>query len=60
MQCIWMKVTKDEYQLPLVIADSAQELADICHVKPHNIFSAVWHSKRDGRISQYIKVEVED
>ena len=27
---IWLKVTSDDYQLPMCVADSANELAEMC------------------------------
>ncbi len=42
---IWMKVTSDKYELPLAVADTARELAEICGVKENNIVSAISHFK---------------
>ena len=32
-QEIFMKVTHDKYELPIAIADTAEELADMLHIK---------------------------
>lgn len=37
---MWMKVTPDKYQLPLVVADSVSELARACNVTRGAIYSA--------------------
>lgn len=56
---IWMKVTADDLQLPLAVADTAQELADLCGTTSNNITSTVSHWKA-GRIKNpsYVCVEV--
>lgn len=58
---IWMKVTADKYELPLVIADSAKELAEICGTTANSIVSAISHHKK-GRTeySTYVCVQVEE
>lgn len=53
---VWMMVTDDEYELPIVIADSAEELARRCRVSK----SAVYNSTNDGRKhKRYVKVLVD-
>ena len=61
MKHIWMKVTKDKYQLPLAVADSASELARICGTTPNSIVSTFSHYRK-GRIdfSSYICVQIEE
>jgi hypothetical protein len=55
-----MKVTKDEFQLPLVIADSSVELAEMCGTTANNITSIALRG-RTGEIKNpsYVKVKVE-
>jgi ribosomal protein L7Ae-like RNA K-turn-binding protein len=57
---VYMKVTKDKYELPVAIADSAKELAEICGTKRTNILSAIIHAEQRGQNSVYKKVEVDD
>lgn len=57
---VYMMVTKDEYELPLAVADSAKELAEITGRSVNTIRSAICHFKRRGGFSIYRKVEVED
>ena len=52
---IWMKVTKDEYELPLAVADNPRELAAIVHTTANCVKSSVCH-KHKG----WAKVEVDD
>jgi predicted DNA-binding transcriptional regulator AlpA len=56
-----MKVTNDKYELPLVVADSVQELADILGVSRNSIYSSMSHVKAgDSKSTPYRKVEVEE
>lgn len=52
----WLLVTPDKYELPLYVADSAQELADYCGVIRNTIYSTMSrHSER----SRYKRVKKE-
>ena len=54
---IFMKVTRDEYELPVAVADSKSELAHMVGVTP----SSIWHSlERGWQKSTYVAVEVSD
>ena len=57
---LYMKVTKDEYELPMAVADSVPELAEMVGVKTSTIFGFMWYCKKSGKKCPYIKVEVED
>jgi hypothetical protein len=56
-----MMVTDDELELPLVVADSAQELADIIGRNVNTIYSGISHEQH-GRIKRsiYKKVEIKE
>lgn len=58
---IWMEITKDEYELPIVVADSRKELAEMVGVEPSYISSHIGHYKR-GRLKKprFIVVEIEE
>lgn len=43
---IYMKVTKDEYELPIAVADDAYQLADVCGTTPNNIYSSISHGRK--------------
>ena len=61
MSCVWMKVTKDKYELPLVVADSCKELASMCGVAMSTILVSVKRCRDCPQYnSQYIKVEVDE
>ena len=55
-----MEVTRDKYQLPLVVAGSADELAGKCGLNRQYIWTYLNHVK-NGHVKQprFIKVEVE-
>ena len=57
---IWMKVTNDELELPIAVADNTKELAELCGTTPNAIWSSVSHAKV-GEISKspYRKVDVD-
>lgn len=57
---LWMEVTMDDLELPLVIASSAEELARKIGKHRKNIYSAISHARARGYRSRYVKVEVED
>lgn len=56
-----MVVTKDEYELPIAIAETSKELAKICGVSCKTVISGALRSK-SGKVkkSRYIKVEIDD
>lgn len=53
---LYLEITKDEFELPLAVADSINELARLTGKNPANICHCI---HREGR-SKYIRVEVED
>ena len=58
---LWMEVTMDELELPVVIAGSADELARICHTNTNNIYSATSKMRRQKRKrSRFVKVEIDE
>lgn len=60
MSELWMRVSPDKYEIPEVIADSIEELADKCGVKVRSIRSTICHYKTEGRRQIYVRVEVPD
>ena len=61
MMKIWMEITTDKYQLPLVVADSCTELAGAVGKKANDISSHIGHFKRgDLKKQRFVCVEVED
>lgn len=56
---IWMQVSNDKYELPLYVADTSQELADILGVPVTNITSAMSHARQRGTNCRYIKIKID-
>ena len=57
---LFMAVTSDKYELPLAVASSAEELARMCGVKAHTVWSAIWLENNGGYKSRYKRIEVDD
>lgn len=57
----WLLVEADEYELPLVVADTARELAEKCGTTKHNVETFV-SKESNGRIkgTKYVKVRREE
>lgn len=36
---LWVCITNDKYELPVAVADTAAELARICHTTSNSIYS---------------------
>ena len=52
---VWMEVTKDKYELPVAVAESAVELAGIVNKTVNNIRSSQSHG-----YGTYLKVVIDD
>ena len=60
MKVIWMKITKDEYELPVAVADTAAELARMLNVSVDTIYSATSRRRNHGDKTAFVKVEVDE
>lgn len=56
---LYMKVTTDRFELPLIVCDSAGELAAAVGTDRNVIYSSISHRKKDGRGTSYRMVEVD-
>lgn len=59
-KCIYLKVTRDKYELPLIVTEGAQELADKEGVNVNTIYSSVSHYERGDQSSPYRRVRIEE
>lgn len=57
---IWMRVSKDDYELPEVIALSAAELARLTGVQPCTIYTCMRSARQHGGRSQYVRVDIDE
>lgn len=57
MQCkyLWLLVTKDKYELPILVADTANELAKMTGTTKNNVVSQI---SRGNKKSMYRRVRV--
>ena len=57
---IWMAVTADKYELPLVVCDTARELAEKCGVSKETVKTAAYRGRNGKRSDRkYVRVIVE-
>lgn len=56
---LYMLVTYDRYEFPIIIADSAEELARKCGVKRNTIYHMIRRQQK-GCKSQYVCVEIDE
>lgn len=58
---LYLEVTRDEFELPLAVADSIKELAKLRGVSRHTISHCV-NDLENGKInkSKYLRVNVEE
>ncbi len=54
-----MAVTPDEYELPIYIAETVEELAEMYHVSTNTIYSSVCKDKSGERLGRkFVKVKM--
>lgn len=58
-KAVYMLVTSDKYELPLIVTDTMAELARLTGQKRSSVASAISHSKKKGFKSRYIKVIID-
>ena len=56
---LWLEVTPDEYELPLAVADSVAELAQMRGKRIGTIKAGKWEKGKRKR-SIYVRVRVDD
>lgn len=54
---LWLEVTKDEYELPIAVADSAAELSEVLGLDADSVMSSYSKAKRKGYWCKYKKVK---
>lgn len=58
---LWMKVTNDEYELPLAVAESAAELARMTGIKPESLYSIISRERHGKKHTySYREVDIDD
>lgn len=57
---VYMEITKDEYELPLAIGNTIEELARIVKMKPNNIACEIYRAKTKKSKARFIRVDIGD
>lgn len=52
----WLKVTKDKFELPLCVADSREELAQMCGIAVNSLDHTLHMAKKNNSQTGYKKV----
>lgn len=60
MSTLWMMVDLKDNELPLAVADSLEELAELAGVKKKTITSRINSSRRRGTKCKYVKVQIDE
>lgn len=59
MKKLFLKVTKDKYELPLAVADSQRELARMLGIHQSTIARSLIRAKKGSR-TEFREVEIDD
>lgn len=57
---LYMKVTDDEYELPLAVAETKAELSRMLGQKKNGVTNAMSYARKHGYKTSYIEVEIEE
>lgn len=57
---LYMLVTNDKYELPLIVEDSAEKLARKLNINVHSIYSSMSKARKHGYKTQYVRVKLQD
>ena len=59
-QMVWVEVDLERKELPILICDSAEELARLCKTTVNNVKSAAAHAKYGKSQRRFLKVWIGD
>ena len=60
MKTLYMEVTKDEYELPVVVAESLSELSRMTGLSLSGLSHRFHDKLKPGRRSKYVRVEIDE
>ena len=58
-RCLYLKVTKDKYELPLYVAETAREMAAHERTTENAVYSSISHYEANKCNTQYRRVYLE-
>lgn len=59
-QSVWMEITKDKYELPVIVASTAEELAILCGTTRNNVMSGACKGRKGLYKSRFVIVEIQE
>lgn len=57
---VYMKISNDKYELPMLVANTAKKLAELDGVSEGYVFSEIYRGEKTGCKTQYIRVAIDD
>ena len=57
---LYLEITTDKYKLPVAVADSLRELANMRHSTASSIFKSIKYCRERNIEGRYIKVEIDE
>ena len=57
---LWLKVTRDEYELPLIVADTSEELERMLGLRKKSVIRQIYKARKSKRKCQYVVVDIDE
>ena len=57
---LYMKVTKDKYELPIAVAGTIRELAMMLGINENSVQQQFYRQKRYGMNCGYVKIKIDE
>ena len=60
MMNLWLMISHDQYELPLAVADTAEQLGEMVGVSKSTINANIHNARKNGWWCRYVKVRIEE
>lgn len=57
---VYMRVSRDKYELPEAVSDNIVELANMCHINWRSIYKALYGGRKHKGRPNYVAVFIEE
>lgn len=57
---LWLKVSRDKYELPIAVADTSAELEKMLGLRRKSVIKQIYSAKKNNRNCQYIVIEIDE
>ena len=57
---VYMEISRDIYELPLIVTETSRELANLCNTTVDNIHSCMSKAKKNGHRCRFVAVDIDD